>query len=230
MSLADPIYLIFLTTGFSVGFGHCIGMCGPIVVSLSLNLKERPTFVPHLLYNSGRITTYALLGGLAGLTGSFVSVAHRIAGIQKGAMIFDGVVIILMGLAMSGWIRWGEIFGDVYKPLDFITKGFQKLSAAKSVFAYYPLGMVLGFLPCGSVYTALIASAGAGVGAHSTFSGFLSGSGVMIAFGIGTLPALMLVGKLSDLGWIKSRALIYKIGAVLMILAGAYFIFKGIRY
>ena len=230
MSFTDPIYLIFLTTGFSVGFGHCIGMCGPIVVSLSLSRKERPAFVPHLLYNSGRITTYALLGGLAGLTGSFVGVAHRIAGIQKGAMIFAGVVIILMGFAMSGWIRWGGIFGDAYKPLGFITKGFQKLSAAKSVFAYYPLGMVLGFLPCGPVYTALIASAGAGVDVQSTYRGFMSGSGVMIAFGIGTLPALLLVGKLSDLGWLKARAFIYKIGAVFMILAGAYFIFKGIRY
>ncbi len=217
-------------TGFTVGFGHCIGMCGPIVVSLSLNLRERPAFVAHLLYNSGRITTYALLGGLVGLTGSFVGVAHRIAGIQKGAMIFAGVMIILMGLAMIGWTRWGGIFGDVYKPVGFITKGFQKLSAKKSVFVYYPLGIVLGFLPCGPVYTALIASAGAGVEAHSTYSGFVSGSGVMIAFGIGTLPALLLVGKLSDLGWIKRRALIYKIGAVFMILAGVYFIFKGIRY
>ncbi|MEE8541994.1 MAG: sulfite exporter TauE/SafE family protein, partial [Desulfobacterales bacterium] len=85
-------------------------------------------------------------------------------------------------------------------------------------------------LPCGPVYTALIASAGAGVDAQSAFSGFVSGSGVMIAFGIGTLPALLLVGKLSDLGWLKARALIYKIGALFMILAGAYFIFKGIRY
>ena len=230
MSSIEPIYWIFGVTGFSVGFGHCIGMCGPIVVSLSLNLKQHSAFVPHLLYNSGRITTYALLGGLAGFTGSFVGLAHRIAGLQKGAMIFAGVVIILMGLAMSGWIRWGEIFGDAYKPLGFITKRFQKLSAAKSAFAYYPLGMVLGFLPCGPVYTALVASAGAGVDAQSTYRGFVSGSGVMVAFGIGTLPALLLVGKLSDLGWLKARALIYRIGAVFMILAGVYFIFKGIRY
>ena len=91
----DPIYLLFLTTGFTVGFGHCIGMCGPIVVSLSLNLRGRSNLGPHLLYNVGRMTTYTILGGLMGLTGSFTGVTSRIAGLQKGAMIFAGVLITL---------------------------------------------------------------------------------------------------------------------------------------
>jgi len=105
MSFIDPLYLVFLLTGFTVGFGHCVGMCGPIVVSLSLNLKGRNVYLPHLLYNAGRVTTYTLLGGLMGATGSFSMVASNIAGIQQGALIFAGVMIIIMALAMSGWLR-----------------------------------------------------------------------------------------------------------------------------
>jgi sulfite exporter TauE/SafE len=58
MLSTETIYFVLFTTGLTVGFGHCIGMCGPIVVSLSLSLKGRSVVVPHLLYNGGRITTY----------------------------------------------------------------------------------------------------------------------------------------------------------------------------
>ena len=57
MSSIESLYLLFLATGFTVGFGHCIGMCGPIVVSLSLNLGDRPVIIPLALYNLGRVTT-----------------------------------------------------------------------------------------------------------------------------------------------------------------------------
>ena len=57
MSPTDPLYLVSLITGFTVGFGHCVGMCGPIAVSLSLNLIGRDVLIPHVLYNTGRIVT-----------------------------------------------------------------------------------------------------------------------------------------------------------------------------
>jgi hypothetical protein len=68
------------------------------------------------------------------------------------------------------------------------------------------------------------------MGAESALQAFLSGMGLMVAFGMGTLPALLLVGKLAGLGWLKSRPLIYKISSVLMVLVGVYFIIQGIRY
>jgi len=230
MSSTNTLYIIFLTTGFTIGFGHCIGMCGPIVVSLSLNLKGRSIFVPHLLYNTGRIITYTILGALMGFTGSFTGVTSNIAGIQKGAMIFAGALIVLMGLAMSGWVPLGRLFGDYYNPEGFISKGFRKLSGIKSNAAYFPLGLLLGLLPCGPVYTALIAAARSGMEATNAFKGIQVGMGLMLAFGVGTVPALFLVAKLTDLGWLKKRELIYKISAVLMIVVGIYFVFKGVRY
>jgi sulfite exporter TauE/SafE len=90
--------------------------------------------------------------------------------------------------------------------------------------------LLLGLLPCGPVYTALIAAAGAGMQAGDTVEGIAKGMAVMLLFGIGTIPALFLVAKLVDVGWLKKRAIVYRIGAVLMIGVGLYFVVKGIKY
>jgi sulfite exporter TauE/SafE len=230
MSFIDPLYLIFLTTGFAVGFGHCIGMCGPIVVSLSLNLKGKNPLLPHLLYNTGRIITYTIMGGIMGATGSFTLVAAHIAGLQKGAMIFAGVMIIIMGLAMGGWLSLGRLFSDYYNPGNIVSRGFRRLSQLNSTAAYFPIGLLLGLLPCGPVYTALLAAAGSGMKATDIFEGILKGMAVMMLFGIGTVPALFIVAKLFDMGWLKRREIIYRIGTVLMIIVGIYFVVRGIRY
>ena len=230
MPYPDTLYLILFTTGFTVGFGHCIGMCGPIAVSLSLNLKGRRVLIPHLLYNAGRITTYAILGGLMGLTGSFTRITSGIAHLQKGVMIFAGLVIVVMGIAMGGWIPIGRIFGDHSRLRGFLSKGFKRLSASGSPGTYYPLGLLLGLLPCGPVYVALITSARVGMESASAPGGIVKGMGLMLAFGLGTFPALFLVAKLTDLGWIRKRERIYKIGSILMAVAGVYLVVKGIRY
>lgn len=230
MWFIDPLYPVFLAAGFTVGFGHCIGMCGPIVVSLSLNLKGRSPYLPHLLYNAGRIITYTLLGGLMGLTGSFPIVASNIQSIQKGALIFTGIMIIVMALAMSGRLSMGNIFGDSCRPDGFIVKGFKKISRIDTVAAYLPVGLLLGLLPCGPVYTALLAAAGAGMNAATTGEGIVKGMMVMLCFGIGTVPSLFLIAKLVDMGWLKKRQIIYRIGSVLMLMVGVYFIYQGFMY
>ena len=230
MSSTESLYLVFLATGFTVGFGHCIGMCGPIVVSLSLNLKERNLLLPHLLYNTGRIITYAILGGLAGILGSFAVLTSSILSLQKGALTLAGILVLLMGLAMGGWIPFGRFFGESDSSSSAFSKCFHRLSASRTPLVYLLLGLLLGLLPCGPVYTVLIASARAGMNEQTAFQGFLSGMGLMLAFGVGTVPSLLLVGKLAGLGWIKARPLIYKISSVFMVLVGIYFIIQGIRY
>jgi sulfite exporter TauE/SafE len=230
MSSTDTLYVIFLATGFTVGFGHCIGMCGPIVVSLSLNLKGRSVLPPLLLYSSGRVITYSILGGIAGITGSFTILTSSILRLQKGVLILAGAMVLTMGLAMAGWLPLGRIFRDDDFYRGFFSKWFHRWSASKSSAVYLPLGLLLGLLPCGPVYTALIASARAGMAAPNSLAAFFSGVLLMLAFGIGTIPALLLIGKLAGLRWIHSREVIYKIGSILMVLVGVYFIFKGIVY
>ena len=230
MLSTETIYFVIFTTGLAVGFGHCIGMCGPIVVSLSLSLKGRSVLVPHLLYNGGRITTYGLLGGVMGATGSFTRVTASIASLQKGVMILTGMLIVVMGLAMAGWIPLGKIFGDHYNPQGVLSRGFRKLTEVRSTATYYPLGMLLGLLPCGPVYTALLAAARAGMEAQNTVEGFFIGVGLMLSFGLGTVVALLLIAKLADLGWLKRRDVIYKISSVIMIIVGIYFVIRAFRY
>ena len=230
MLSTETFYLLYLSTGFTVGFGHCLGMCGPIVVTLSLNLKEKNIFLPQLLYHLGRITTYVMLGGVVAAAGSFTMVAAHIERMQKGVMIFAGALIVFMGLAMAGWLPIGRIFADHSSPSRWISKGFSKLLKVKSTVVYLPLGLLLGLLPCGPVYTALLGCARAGMDTDAAFQGMLAGMGLMGAFGLGTVPALLLVATLADLGWLKSRAIIYKAGAMLMIIAGIIFIIKALRF
>ena len=230
MLSTETIFLLYLSTGFTIGFGHCIGMCGPIVVSLSLNLKGKNILAPQLLYHLGRIITYTILGGVVAAAGSLTMITANIDTIQKGVMIFTGALIMLMGLAMAGWIPLAKIFGDQSSLDGVISKGFGKLLKVQSTLVYLPLGLLLGLLPCGPVYTALLGAARAGMGAGSTHHGVLAGMGLMAAFGFGTVPSLFLVAKLADLGWLKSRANIYKVGAVLMIIIGLIFVIKAIRF
>jgi sulfite exporter TauE/SafE len=230
MLSTETLYLLYLSTGFTVGFGHCIGMCGPIVVTFSLNLKGKNILVPQLLYHLGRIITYAALGGVVAAAGSFTMVAAHLAHLQKAVMIFAGALIVLMGLVMAGWLPIGRIFGDYSSPDGWISKGFGKLLKVKSTTVYLPLGLLLGLLPCGPMYTALLGSARAGMDTGSAYNGILAGMGLMAAFGLGTVPALFLVAKLADLGWLESRAIIYRVGAILMIVVGVLFVVKAIRY
>jgi len=230
MSSTDSIYLVFLAAGFSVGFGHCIGMCGPIVASLSLGLKDRNRIAPHLLYNLGRTATYTALGAVMGISGSFTGLAARMAGFQKGVMLLAGVLIIVMGVAMTGFLSTHRLFSAEFFPTKLAARGFQKLSRSSSLPGYFLLGLLLGFLPCGPVYTALISSARSGMETGSPWTGALSGASIMLSFGLGTIPALLVVAKLTDLKWLKKRAVMYRIGGFMMIGAGIYFLVKGIKY
>ena len=193
-------------------------------VSLSLGRKDRSLWVPHLLYNAGRVITYSVLGAVMGATGTFTAITANIAGIQKIVLIFAGVLIVMMGLAMSDWLPLGRIFGDGYRFGGMLSSGFQRLTRLKSTVAYFPLGLLLGLLPCGPVYTALLAAARAGMDVGSPVAGALIGMALMSAFGVGTVPALLLISRLAGIGWLKSRQWIYRRGAVLMILVGIYFI------
>jgi sulfite exporter TauE/SafE len=229
MLSTETLYLLYLSTGISVGLGHCIGMCGPLVVSFSLNLQGKSIFVPQLLYHLGRITTYALLGGIVAALGSLTIVAANIQHFQKGVMIFTGVLIMLMGLAMTGWLPLGKVFGDHSSPGGWIAKSFSKLLKLKSTLIYLPLGLLLGLLPCGPVYTALLGAARTGMEVTTIYQSVFTGMGLMAAFGIGTVPPLFLVAKLAGMGWLKSRNFIYRFGAIFMIIVGIIFVIKANR-
>lgn len=216
-------YFLAFTTGIFGGFGHCIGMCGPLVASYALAQASAPQpflmrMAPHLLYNSGRITTYALIGGVMGLSGSFVNITGRLAGIQNIVAIFAGVAMIFMGLSIVGI---GAKTAWIEKHNLPILRAAQTVLAWPSTLRYYPLGLILGLLPCGLSYTIFIASAGTG----GLFPGLLTS----LLFGLGTLPALLVFGAVITSISASLRGRIYKAGGVVVMIMGIYFLFRGIR-
>lgn len=217
-----PSYMLAFTTGLLGGMGHCIGMCGPIVASYAFHGASHSdkrniaqNIFPHLAYNAGRITTYMFVGAAMGFTGSFI---NNIAGFRNIVTIAAGLMMILMGISISG------IFGRtdwLEKHNSYILRGGRRLLQGKSLLRYFPLGLLLGFLPCGFSYAAFVAAAGTG--------SLLSGLILTLLFGLGTLPALLLFGFAASSISSRLRGILYKAAGVIVIVMGALFILKGIR-
>ncbi len=214
--------LLALTTGLLGGFGHCAGMCGPLVASLGLvaspRLGTRRAMSGQLLYHAGRITTYAFLGALMGLSGSFVNTAGRLAGLQDAVAVGAGALMILMGLGAAGIaprLRRVEdrlasrVFGVVRAVLEGGGAG-----------RFYALGLALGFLPCGLSYSAFVGAAATG--------GLPQGLLFALAFGLGTVPALLAVGSAATLLSARARGLVYRLGGLLVVVAGVLFVLRGL--
>jgi uncharacterized protein len=214
--------------GLAGGFGHCIGMCGPVVTALSLG-KNPPGLTHHLLYNLGRITTYTILGAIVGATGSFIALASSIESVQAAVMALAGLFIVLMGLASADWLPFGKFFVSCSPAMPLVRKVMELLNGSGSTGAWFPMGVVLGFLPCGLTYTALLAAARAAMDANDHFSGMLNGGLMMLAFGVGTAPALLLVGRTAGLVGEKTRLRFYRVASLIMIATGAWFIFDAFR-
>lgn len=220
----ETAYLLALTTGLLGGFGHCIGMCGPIVASYTFarapegNAPLPRALTPHMLYNAGRILTYALIGLGMGLTGSFANVAGKIAGIQNIIAICSGFFMIIMGLNITG--AAGSA-GWIEKHNMPFLRAARRVIAWPSPFRFIPLGLLLGLLPCGLSYTVFIAAAGTG----SAVKGMITAS----LFGIGTLPALLLFGAVVSALSARLRGRLYWTGGVVVIIMGLSFLFQGLR-
>lgn len=242
MLASDSVFLLMFGSGLLGGLGHCSGMCGPIVATYSLNLKPSSNaarghaYFPHLFYNIGRITTYSIIGGIMGLTGSFAGIVQSIEKFQNITMAGIGALMIVMGLASSRWPSPGRrdsasgqnsiparISSAVNRMISFI-------SETHTTGSLYAIGMATGFIPCGLLYTAYIAAAGAGAGTNSQIEGFLKGMLMLFLFGIGTAPALFLIGRIAALKgeWIRKR--FYGISSLFMIIIGALLIYRSFRY
>lgn len=206
--------------GFSVGFGHCIGMCHPFVLYISGRfVGDRKgygsLFVPHIKYNLGRITTYSFLGLIAGFAGDMMQVVGRLMGVQKGAAIVAGVFLVLYGvLSFIGY--------NFMNRLENRLAGGAFVNRLKKIQpkSPYMTGIVLGFLPCGPLYGMIIASASTA----SASRGLLS----MLCFGFGTSAAMMATSVFGNY-LMSRRGLFNLISLILMVFMGVFFIWSGIR-
>jgi sulfite exporter TauE/SafE len=236
--MMDSVYLLALMAGLTGGIGHCTGMCGPIVASYSLALKSR-SFVPHVLYNAGRVTTYALMGAAVGFAGSFAgslalgrAPAHGsmyLHWAQRVPLAAAGALIILMGLGMAGLLPLARLLEKWALGLSVARRAVGLLRGGATVGAFYPMGVALGFIPCGLVYSALVTAAGAGIEAGGHAHGLLRGGALMLLFGAGTAAPLMAFGKVVGFLGTKARARLYRLSSAFVVAMGIIILVRALR-
>ena len=180
-----------LTAAFLVGLlggGHCIGMCGGIVGAVTMTLPGARPKMPFLLtYNLGRIASYTVAGIVAGLVGASSFFLDHILPVEMLLYGLASLMLILLGLYLAGiWHgvtmleRAGGKFWQRLQPLT------RRLLPVQSLGRAFALGTLWGWLPCGLVYSVLVAA----VATASPVKGGL----LMLAFGLGTLPTLLAMG------------------------------------
>jgi len=190
---------------------HCVGMCGGIIGALSMGLpaKIRDSKLKLLFfvgtYNAGRIISYSLAGLLAGALGAEILTS---VGFKQGHQIlqyFGVTMMIAVGLYLSGWLpqlAYVEKVGrPFWKKLEPVGRRLLPVSSPLKALAY---GMIWGWLPCGMIYFVLIWALSAGSA--------LQGSALMLAFGLGTLPTLLMAGFMAS--WLTGFARNQKIRTV----------------
>lgn len=205
-------------TAFTMGLlggVHCAAMCGGIVGAVSLRVG-RPGIGLQLSYNTGRIASYAAAGTLVGAMGSIGVFVSGLLPAQMLLFVVANALVMLLGLHIAGWGRLvlaleslGAFAWYAVRPLG------SRLLPADTPSRAVKLGLIWGWIPCGLVYSALALALVSG----SSWRGTV----VMLAFGLGTLPNLLVTGLAAQrvrpalgLPWVRSLAgtLVFTLGVV----------------
>jgi len=210
-------YILIFVAGIAGSF-HCIGMCGGFACALGSSPAGRmSTVLRHLLYNTGRITTYAFMGGLVGMAGQtlFGSIEKTPLGAgqdhmnleqfgpllpeslstgQRFLAVFAGLLMVVMALQLFGYLQRLHSFTVSLGGTTLVVT-LRNLLNSSSYSAPLAFGVFNGFLPCPLVY-AFAAQAAASADS-------LTGMMTMVAFGLGTFPAMLLMGGVGQ--WLHPR-------------------------
>ncbi len=190
-------YLLLFGAGF-LGSFHCMGMCGGFACAVGRDPRGGgATIARHLLYNTGRLSTYCFMGVLAGMLGQIICTPQGInlssnsldLG-QRILAIAAGLLMIAMALQFFGLVpnlgRGPRGFGG-----NTFSASLRSLLGTPGPAAPIAIGVFNGFLPCPLVYAFLAQAASTATAP----SGFL----VMLAFGLGTFPAMLMMGGVGRL-------------------------------
>lgn len=201
-----------------MGSTHCIGMCGPIALTLPLERSEKwLVFRAALIYNVGRISAYGFMGLLLGIIGTYITMV----GFQKGFSVGAGILLLLAAifsinieqrLLQLPLLR--HFYGQIQKSIG---KALRK----SGVYQPYWIGFLNGFLPCGLVYLALAGAISSG----KIWDGFL----FMVAFGLGTLPLMFGIAASGRLISPGIRQRIRNWSPAIMILFSVFLIMRGMN-
>ena len=172
---------------------HCVGMCGGVMGALSFALPVEVRGAPLpmarflLAYNSGRLFSYALAGGVAGGLG--MTLVHTSGTLHVPDLLrtIAALLMLAVGLHLAGWLpavaRLERLGTPLWRRLE---PAARRLVPVRSLWQAVLYGAVWGWLPCGLVYVML--------GMAASRVGVLEGAAYMTAFGLGTLPTLLATG------------------------------------
>lgn len=184
-----------------LGGVHCLGMCGSLVGILTTQLpKDGARWPFHLAYSSGRIASYSMAGALVGAIGQAGLLMRDQVPIQHLLFALSSFMLIALGLYLAGigqLVRRIEGVGrGLWQHIQPLTRSLFPVTTPSRAFR---LGILWGWLPCGLVYSVLITALASG---HAK-----NGALIMLAFGLGTLPNLLLIGLFWEQvrGWVQSR-------------------------
>ncbi|SFV63730.1 Heavy-metal-associated domain (N-terminus) and membrane-bounded cytochrome biogenesis cycZ-like domain, possible membrane copper tolerance protein [hydrothermal vent metagenome] len=207
---------------FLGAFGHCIGMCGGIVIAYSSAKIDNKYSnfmqgVAHLSYSFGRITTYVMLGAIFGAIGGVA----KFNGYTTAALtIVSGIFMILAGLSLLGKLEFLTKLEHSFSQTSWYQEIFRQILRSKSLYSFYILGLLNGLLPCGLVYFFAVTAASTG----SPVWGAL----VMLIFGASTIPAMLGLGFFTQLlNRGKLRKTMMNLAAIIVVLFGFYTIYRG---
>lgn len=208
---------ILFMTGLLGSLGHCMGMCGPLLIMVGSQMQASgwPRFWRFLGYHIGRIAVYVLLGVVVGVIGAVIRMGsqwHHIMGLLS---LILGTGVMLFGFGYLGWLP----FGRMDAPGKRITTWIGAVLRQGGPFSSLLLGGLNGLLPCGMVYGGLMVAA--------TTGSILSSAAGMFFFGLGTLPALLLVSLGSGFLGLRFRQIITRLAGVFMILVGIQLALRG---
>ncbi len=183
-------YIAIFLVGL-LGGTHCVGMCGGIVGALTVQIPGavQRQWPIHLAYNLGRIATYILLGAAMGALGTVGLLFNDVLPIQLALYVLANLMLIALGLYLTGFtalLAPVERLGHrIWRRVQPLTRRFLP---ARSPLQALPLGMLWGLVPCGLIYSVLATALVTGSATR--------GAALMAAFGLGTLPNLLLAGLL----------------------------------
>lgn len=212
---------MLLSTAILVGLLgslHCLGMCAPITWAVPVNAAKRWQWLgERLVYNLGRVVTYAVIGLVAGLLGSTLSMA----GWQQGLSIGAGVLMILGVLIFGMEIPDKALTRPLAKMITRIKTSMGSMLRKRGVAAQFSMGLLNGLLPCGLVYAALIAAVSMG--------SWQGGAMYMALFGLGTLPMMLAAAIFGRAMGQRFRGRLSYLAPRLIMVVGLLFVLRGLN-
>jgi sulfite exporter TauE/SafE len=215
-----PWWLI--TLGGLLGSTHCVGMCGAFAALVGLNTGTLSANVrAQLIYSIGRVLSYALLGAMAGFAGKrMVDSIPMLINVPAILCLVSGIILLREGLLSAGFwtksITGKSMAGCLFRPL-FTT--FLKTPGLRNALI---AGILTGFMPCGLVYAFVSLAASSG--------DFLLGIETMMAFGVGTVPLLVLSGCGVSFLPASTQQSIWRVAAWSVVLTGLLTIGRGVLF